>query len=190
MKDNITYIENNFNENNLFNNIIEYEEYFLIKDNNIYKIYILKLKNEIIIKCKDYQISLNINNLSILTKSIFNNIDDIYQFIINIFEQNKVKIKDIISYKSIKLILKINIDNMEKEIEIILYYNKENKYLNNNILINKEINNIKDEIKILKNKIDNSKVNISNLKENNNKNNIYNSNENEDNFSNLKKLNY
>ena len=152
MKDNIIPIGNNLKENNLFNNIIEYEKYYLNNENNVYKIYIFKLKNEIIIKCKDYQISLNINNLSILTKSIFNNIDDIYQFTINIFEQNKVKIKDIISYKSIKLIFKINIDNMEKEIEIILYYNKENKYLNNKILINKEIINIKDEIKILKNK--------------------------------------
>jgi hypothetical protein len=76
MKDNITSLGNNFNENNLFNNIIEYEEYFLTKDNNVHKIYILKLKNEIIIKSKDYQISFNINNLSILTKSIFNNIND------------------------------------------------------------------------------------------------------------------
>ena len=146
MKDSIKPIANNIN--NLLNSIIEYEEYCLIKDNNEYKIYILKLKNEIIIKCKDYQISLNINNLSILIKSVFNNIDDIYKFIINIFEQNKVKIKDIIFYISIKLILNIYIENMEKEIEIILYYNKENKYLNNNILIKKEINNIKDEIKI------------------------------------------
>ena len=107
----------------------------------------LKLKDEIIIKCKDHQITLNINDLSILTKLIFNNIDDIYQFIINIFEQNKVKIKDKILYKSIKLILKIYIENMEKENEIILYYNKENKYLNNNEFNNKDMNTKKDKLK-------------------------------------------
>ena len=44
MKDNIASIGNNFNENNLFNNIIEYEKYYLIKDNNVYKIYIFKIK--------------------------------------------------------------------------------------------------------------------------------------------------
>ena len=95
--------------NNLNEDILKYDEFYLIKENNAYKIIIEKLKNEILIKCKNYEIKLNNNDLSILSKSIINTIDEAYQFIINIFEYNKVIIKEIIINKSIKLLLKIYI---------------------------------------------------------------------------------
>ena len=114
------------NENIAFENLIEYEEYYLIKENNAYKFIIGKEKNEIIIKCKNYEIKLNNNHLSILSKSILNSVDDSYEFIINIFEENKAKIKNITINKTIQLLLKIYIYNKEKDIEMILVYNKEN----------------------------------------------------------------
>ena len=106
--------------------IIEHEEYYLMKENNIYKFIIGKEENELIIKCKNYEIKLNNNDLSILSKSILNSVDDSYEFIINIFEENKVKIKNITINKTIQLLLKIYIYNKEKDIEMILVYNKEN----------------------------------------------------------------
>ena len=134
-------------------NLIEYEEYFLIKENNVFKFIIEKEYNNIIIKCQNYEKRININDLSILNKSLFKNIDDAYEYINNLFENNKVNIKDIHINKSIKLT--IFIDN-KKNTEIVLVYNKKNK---NNIInelknkykdINNEINYLKNELNILK----------------------------------------
>ena len=92
-------------ENNLIDNLPEYEEYYLLKKNNIYKITIEKLKNEITIKYKNYGIKLNDNNLCKITNSILNNIDEAYELIINAFEKNKIIIKDIAINKSVKSFL-------------------------------------------------------------------------------------
>ena len=160
-------------ENILMENIIEQEEYYLIKDNSAFKFIIGKLTNEIIIKCKNYEIRLNYNDLSILTKAILKSIDEAYEFIINIFEYNKAFIKDIKINKTIKLLLKVYILNIEKDIEILLLYNKKNK----DIIINKsnkeienDLKNLKNEIKILKEEIEKLKMN-NNLNINNNEKN-------------------
>ena len=83
------------NNNKFYNNLIEYEEYFLVKENIAYKFIIGKRKNDIIIKCKNYEIKLNNNDLSLLTENILNTLDNAFDFMINIFEENKVMIKDV-----------------------------------------------------------------------------------------------
>ena len=151
--------ENYINEKEIFENILENEECYIIKEHNAYKFIISKKQSEIIIKCKNYDIKFNNNDLSILTKSILNTIDDAYDYIINIFQENKVVIKEIINKKTIKLLMKIYILNKQKEIEIILLYNSRNKDLIINELNNKysnlkeEIDNLKFEIYSLKNEI-------------------------------------
>ena len=57
-------MDNYFNLNNN-NQIFEfkYEEYYLIKDNIIYKTIIEKIEKEIIIKIKNYIIIFNLRNL-------------------------------------------------------------------------------------------------------------------------------
>ena len=57
--------------------ILDYEEYFLLKENIIYKISIEKTKNEISIKHKNYKHNFNHEDLSTLTKKTFNSIDDV-----------------------------------------------------------------------------------------------------------------
>ena len=122
---------------------IYYQEYFLMKDNNIYKITIKNIDNEIIIRCKNYQIILNIIDISSLTKIKFDKIIKAYEYITNIFEENKVIIKDIIPNKMMNLLFKIK---NELEIDIILFYNKANDFIFNEInKLNKDINNLKDE---------------------------------------------
>ena len=128
-------------EDNIVEKLFDYEEYYLIKEKSGYKFIIGRRSNDIIIKCKNYQFTLDNNDLSILTKSIFNTIDDAFLFIINIFEENKVIIKDIIIHKTITLLLNIYIYNKSKEIEMILLYNKSNK----DLIIN-ELNNLKKDI--------------------------------------------
>ena len=147
----ITPEEEILNENILLENILKYEEFYLIKENNAYKFIVEEFKDEILIKYKNYEIRLNNNDLSILTKMELNSVDEAYQLIINRFEHNKVIIKDIIINKTIKLLLKVNMNNIEKDIEMLLLYR--NNGNNNYMEVNKEINKLKDEIKLLKNEI-------------------------------------
>ena len=133
----------------------------------VYKIEIEKNDEEIFIKYKKYLISFNHNDLSILTKKKFNSISKAYEFIFNIFEENKIIIKNIILNKEITLLI-----NNEKEIELTLKYNKE--YQNNNSYIN-DIIQIKNEINTLKvynNKLKNEIEKLKQYHENNNPKNI------------------
>ena len=82
-----------------------YEEYYLLKENNAYKLIIEINENELIIRHKKYTISMNHNDLSVLTKIMFNTIYDAYEYIINLFEKNKVAIKEIKRKNNIIIIL-------------------------------------------------------------------------------------
>ena len=163
-----------------FINIIDYQEYYLIKENIIYKVLIGKNENQILIKCKDYMIDLTENDVSILIQEEMKSLDKAYEFIINIFEENKVIIKHIIIYKELKLSI-INKEK-QKEIELRLSYNinKNQNFIFNEIKILKsqigelknQINALKKENIELKNKIDEFKKGNENENENkNNKNN-------------------
>jgi len=146
--------------------MIDNEEYFYMKENIIYKIVILKNNSEITFECKSYKISYNLKDLSNLFKREFNSIDNAYEFIINIFEENNFSIKNIVKNKNFELLIKIG-NNITTE--IVLIYNKQNK----NFILN-EINELKNEINALKKEADflrkeNNKFNsiIKKLKPNN-----------------------
>ena len=149
----------NLNKYNIFQNLFDYEEYYLIKEKAAYKFIIGKRSNDIIIKCKNYELTFNNNDLSILIKSYIKTIDEAFLFIINIFEENKVIIKDIVINKTITLLFNIYIYNKQNDIEMILLYNKTNKDLiineinNNYNKLKKDINYLNNEINILKNEI-------------------------------------
>ena len=144
----------NKNQNSEINyniNEIDYQEYYQIKDNIIYKLVIIKNNNEIIIRCKNYSIIFNKNNLSILTKTKFDSVNDAYKYIINIFEENKVIIKNIVKNKEIKLALKISNDKM---LEIQLLFNKKVDFIIDEVIkLKKDLNEIKIENAKLKEEI-------------------------------------
>ena len=188
MESTINEIKNdNIKEDNIFGDLIEYEEYYLIKGKSVYKFIIGKKKTEIIIQYKNYELKLNNKDLSTLTNKNINTIDDSYFFIINAFEENRVIIEDIISGKTISLILTIK---KQKDVKMILSYNKKNKdlftsELNHNYnKMKKDIDNLNNEINLLKNEIFNLKIMIMNtnnenmgginMNMNNNNNNIMN----------------
>ena len=134
-------MDNYFNLNNK-NQIYEfkYEEYYLIKDNIIYKTIIEKIEKEI--KIKNYIIIFNLRNLEILNKIKFIGINNVYKFIIDLFEENKAIKKSILYKKELKLNFIIN---------IILSYKEDNK----NIIV-EELSKLKSEIKDLK--LENNKL--------------------------------
>ena len=141
--------------------LIESQEYFLIYENIIYKIVIGKNTNEIFIKNKNYIFTFNENDLSILTNTRFNSIDEAYDFINILFEENRVIIKSIAINKEIKLLIKTELER--DIIKLTLKYDKDNSKINennNDYIINEltqlknQINDLKDENIKLKNEID------------------------------------
>ena len=156
----------------------ENEEELLIKKefklkylSDTYKIIIGKSKNNIIIQSSFYELKLNGEDLSILTKAVFNSIDDSFEFIENIFNQKKSYIKNI-SSDEMKLIIKTFdiIKGKEKEIELYLMKNLENKnevikeLINKFSIMEKEIKELKDDNKKMKQENNQLNQNISNLK--------------------------
>ena len=155
------------NANNM-EEILMRKEYKAIYLSQIYNIIIEKTNYNINIRSAYYQLKLNKEQMSSLTNTIFNSIDETFDFIINIFNQNKYYIKGITSNS---LILRIQIYNIingnQKEIELYLNENFEDKnYLikelfNKYIKIEKDIIDIKNENNNLK--IENNKLNQNNM---------------------------
>ena len=113
----------------------ENEEQLLIKKefklkylSDFYEIIIGKTQNNIIIQSSYYKLKLSLDNLSCLTKVVFNSIDDSFEFIENIFNQKKSYIKNI-SSDEMKLIITTYdiIKGKEKEIELYLKINFNSK---------------------------------------------------------------
>jgi len=128
MENNINKNKNktNFEFTNSINNLIKYKEYQLIKENYKFNILIGKSKNDIKITVGDYENILNKNDISLKLDTI----DDLYEFFINIFNQKKVIIKQLIINEEIVLLLKVE---REEELEIILKYANKNKNGSNDI---------------------------------------------------------
>ena len=128
-------------DNNLYENRDEIKEkkYILTKDNVSYEIEVNEISNIIHIKYKNYEISLTFDEISKIINISINSKDEVYKYIINIFEQNEVIIKDIIDNEKIRLIFKLHdsINHQESEIEIDLINNEINKDFIITQLINK-----------------------------------------------------
>ena len=128
-------------DNNLYENRDEIKEkkYILTKDNVSYEIEVNEISNIIHIKYKNYEISLTFDEISKIINISINLKDEVYKYIINIFEQNEVIIKDIIDNEKIRLIFKLHdsINHQESEIEIDLINNEINKDFIITQLINK-----------------------------------------------------
>ena len=114
--------------NNITEEILMRKEYFAQYYSEVYNITIDKTNSNIIIRNNCYEIKLDKQTLSLLTKVIFNTIDDMFTFSLNIFNQNKYYIKQILNNKMILVIGVYNmIEGREKEIELELKENFEDK---------------------------------------------------------------
>ena len=127
------------NDINMPINIIDYQDFYLIKENKIYRIIIGKNKDEVIIKYNNYLIILNLAEISILVKTEFNTIYLAYEFLIKLFEENKIIISEI------KLKDQFIMMIPDKQIQISLKY-----YINNTNFIINEINELRNNINKLK----------------------------------------
>ena len=145
--------------------LLEFNEYKLKKEDSYVDILIGKKSNKIVIKSLLYKIYLNIKDLTLLTKIAFDSINECYSFIKNSFDKNKVIIKNTLNNN---LILEIEtyepIERKEKTIEIILLpelQNEENDISSKLLELEEEIKNIKRDNENIKE--ENQKLNLQNL---------------------------
>ncbi len=124
---------------------INYQEFFLFKDNNIYKIILEKNTSKICVSSGNYFKNYNLDELSTLFKINFFTLDNAYNFLVDLFEDYKVSINNKTKYKDLKI--KFSLPK-EEIIEIKLQY--ETMYQNK--LIDENMKKLKDEINNLKNK--------------------------------------
>ena len=148
--------------NDLDEIIVSKNEYKVKHLSDYITITIENANDNIIIRSNYYELKLNIENLAILTKTIYKSIDEVYEFINNIFIQNKFKIKEINSQMiSIIIIIYDNIKGNEKEIELLLKENFDDK----NYLIKDLFNKyMKVEKEIIEERYNNKKLNEDNDK--------------------------
>ena len=156
---------------------IDWKEYSLSKDKVKYNIKAGKTRTKIILNCIHYEYKSNLEDLIQISKlfNICKSIDEIYEFIINLFNKKKVTIKEIIPNKTLKLYLMIynNIKCSDEKVEIVLYYNKHNKHIiinemfNKYNIIQKEVSRLKEENKNIKEQMKQILDEISSLKKEN-----------------------
>ena len=112
-------MENINDNNNIINNDIkDSKEYILKKDNNLHNILIIKMKNKLKIKSREYELISNLEYFSKSTNINFESIDNAYDFIIDLFDKNRAFIKEIS-----KIMMKISLIIFEEEIIINLPFN-------------------------------------------------------------------
>ena len=127
--------------------ILKISEYFFLQERSIYNLNLCQMKNNISIRYKKYEATLNLEQISSLTKAIFSSINEYYNFLSELFEEKKINIKEINVNNSIKLSLRINQSfASNEEIELELKYN-ENK--SNSIMeeLNDKYNNLSKSVK-------------------------------------------
>ena len=124
------------NDNKIYEDtILEINEYIIPKGNIPLTFFLSKTKNYVIIRSIYYELKINPNDFSAITKQLFRSIDEIYQILKNIFEQKNIQILEITN-KMMKLIITFHGfgQGSPKKIEIYLPCQKEiNSYVINDL---------------------------------------------------------
>ena len=137
--------------------ILKINEFFLFQERVIYTIVITEYLEYIIIKYKKYEKILRLDTINSLFKNGFNSLHECFEYISQLFEENKVHIKSINVNRTIKLSFNINNNANTNNVDIDLVYDKEQsnclmEELNNKYnKLNKNYNALKKELKSMEN---------------------------------------
>ena len=178
------------NGNNYTENLLESKEFRIIQDNHIYLILIGKTMNTVTVKCSSYSTNLNYSEISLIAQYQLNSINELYNFIIIIFNSGNVKIEMKNKYIDLYLSFFNNNTKQNKLFMITLNYSENNTDYFINHLWNKitrlesennqmqmNYQNLLQNFQSLKNEIDILKNNFSpnnNFMNNNMNNNMMN----------------
>ena len=147
-------------------NMFENHEYFIFHNNSVIKFSICKVNQEIIIKSDYYEVRLDLPNSINLLETQFDTIENVYYYILNLFQMNSIMIKEILIYKSITL----SFIQTGKMRELILYYNGQSKSITHYEL-NAEFGNLMNDIAQIKKDVQEihhrvvNNININNFKD-------------------------
>ena len=147
-------------------NMFENHEYFIFHNNSVIKFSVCKVNQEIIIKSDYYEVRLDLPNSINLLETQFDTIENVYYFILNLFQMNSIMIKEILIYKSITL----SFIQTGKMRELILYYNGQSKSITHYEL-NAEFGNLMNDIAQIKKDVQEihhrvvNNININNFKD-------------------------
>ena len=195
--------------NNYTENLLESKEFRIIQDNHIYLILIGKTMNSVTVKCSSYSTNLIFTEISLIAQYQLNSMNELYNFIILIFNSGNVKIE--MKNNNINLYLSFfnNNTKQNKLFMITLNYSRDNTDYFINHLWNKitrlesennqmqmNYQNLLQNFQSLKNEIDSLKNNfspnnnfINNNMNNNMMNNYMNNNFNNNNINVLNSFN-
>ena len=147
-------------------NMFENHEYFIFHNNSVIKFSLCKVNQEIIIKSDYYEVRLDLPSAINLLETQFDTIENVYYFILNLFQMNSIMIKEILIYKSITL----SFIQTGKMRELILYYNGQSKSITHYEL-NAEFGNLMNDIAQIKKDVQEihhrvvNNININNFKD-------------------------
>lgn len=147
-------------------NMFENHEYFIFHNNSVIKFSVCRVNQEIIIKSDYYEVRLDLQNAINLLETQFDTIENVYYFILNLFQMNSIMIKEILIYKSITL----SFIQTGKMRELILYYNGQSKSITHYEL-NAEFGNLMNDIAQIKKDVQEihhrvvNNININNFKD-------------------------
>ena len=147
-------------------NMFENHEYFIFHNNSVIKFSVCKVNQEIIIKSDYYEVRLDLSNSINLLETQFDTIENVYYYILNLFQMNSIMIKEILIYKSITL----SFIQTGKMRELILYYNGQSKSITHYEL-NAEFGNLMNDIAQIKKDVQEihhrvvNNININNFKD-------------------------
>ena len=147
-------------------NMFENHEYFIFHNNSVIKFSVCKVNQEIIIKSDYYEVRLDLQNAINLLETQFDTIENVYYYILNLFQMNSIMIKEILIYKSITL----SFIQTGKMRELILYYNGQSKSITHYEL-NAEFGNLMNDIAQIKKDVQEihhrvvNNININNFKD-------------------------
>ena len=176
--------------NNYTENLLESKEFRIIQDNHIYLILIGKTMNSVTVKCSSYSTNLIFTEISLIAQYQLNSMNELYNFIILIFNSGNVKIE--MKNNNINLYFSFFNNNIKqnKLFMITLNYSRDNTDYFINHLWNKitrlesennqmqmNYQNLLQNFQSLKNEIDSLKNNFSpnnNFIDNNMNNNMMN----------------
>jgi hypothetical protein len=109
------------NENkNIEDLVLEMNEYSVQRGKMPIMFYLSKTKNYIIIRSISYELKMTLNDFSLMTGQMYRSIDEVYQFLKNIFEKKNVKIQDI-SNKMMTLTISFFDATVRGVNEVIIY---------------------------------------------------------------------
>jgi hypothetical protein len=136
--------------------ILEINEYTIQKGNIPITFFLSKTKSFIIIRSVSYELKITQNDFCLITKLMLRTIDEIYQYLKNIFEKKNVIIQDITS-KMMKLIVSFYDMNQHSVNKIDIYLKSQkdiNGYVLNDLFtkfikMEENVNNLNEKNKIL-----------------------------------------